>query len=466
MKKQSYSFWNLVTINVGSMIGVGIFFKNPGILRTTGNIYIALISWIVGAVLIYGMSLSFAEAQSYTGKNNISGTVPNWVTAFIGPKTGRIAHQLFGWLYNPIFASLLCYYAVYFALTGMGWTGTDIETKWKLVYALTTLVYIALTAGNAFSYSFGKVLQMAGTIIKFIPLLAVLVLGFANPIETSATNTFSKATTWNWGTIFAALPAVFFAFDGFINGVTLSKEEEKKGDATRSLLFSVISVTIFYVAFAASVGWGTSDAGLFDLFAKTFGNTGSTAIYFLIAISAYTVANGQQITSSRTIKAMADAKATIPLKVLAKVEADGRHAGQTWVNFWIGMFFMTLMFLVAEVTGDSKELTFDNFGNAITLFGFAFYALVTFGTFANRFSSKLKVDKQKGFAFQFASAFIVFWIVIQNTVNYFIKAVKFAVKDGQHALKTEPTVMWLVVLTIVILFVTTKVSELANKEMS
>ncbi len=469
MKKQSFSFWNLVTINVGSMVGVGIFFKNPKILAATGgNIWLSLLTWLVGAILVYGMGLSFAEAQSYTGKNNISGTVPNWVTTFIGPKTGRIAQQIFGWIYYPVFSVLLSYYAVAFVLLGMGWTWASMETKWKTVWALSSIAYLALSTGNVLSYSFGKGLQMVGTIIKFIPLLSVVVLGFTRPVAASDANTFaavaSGAVKWNIATVFTALPGVFFAFDAFMGGLTLSKEEEKPGDATKATMFSIISVGIFYFVFAAATGYGTKDASLFELFQKTFGSTGASVLWFLIGISAYTVANGFQVAGARVTKAMSDEKATIPSKYMSKIESDGRHTNQTWIGFFIGMFYMALMFIIADVTGDSKEATFDNFGSALALFAFAFYAVVGFGVVANRFTNKFKVDKQKLPILQFGAAVISLWVVVQNTVNYFIAGAKTVVDFKTQTTQTSPTVMWLIVLTLFITFVTTKIADLINNE--
>ena len=468
MKKQSYSFINLVTINVGSMIGVGIFFKNPGILRTTNNIYLALATWAIGAVLVYGLCLSFAEAQSYTGKNNISGTVPNWVTQFCGKTMGRISQQIMSWVYYPVFSSLLVYYAVYFAFTGLGWKGADIESKWIIIYGATTLAYLALTIGNVMSYSFGKALQFVGTVIKFIPLLLVCVLGFIAPVASSDANTFAgivngKAQTWNFGSIFLAIPAVFFAFDGFMGGLNLSKEEEKPNDATKASLFSVVSVAIFYLVFAAAVGFGTDNGSLFPVFEKTFGKKGATAIFMLIAISAYTVANGFTVAGARALKGMNDEKGFIPFKLISKVESDGRHAGQTWVLFGMGMFYMTLCFLISEASIQkagliefdainaaklTKEATFDNFGTAGAQFAFGLYALVALGVFANRFSNRLPVIKQKWIGLQVSAAVLALWVVVMNIIGYFLASAKIT--------------MWLVILSLFITYVANNVVKLSQ----
>ena len=468
MKKQSYSFVNLASINIGTMVGVGIFFKNPGILKTTNNIYLAITAWVVGGILIYGMGLSFAEAQSYTGKQGISGTLANWVSTFIGPKWGRVADQVMSWLYYPVFSSLLVYYAVYFLLLAFEWKtglGQAMETQWLTVYGLTILGFLALTAGNALSYSFGKVLQLLGTVIKFIPLLSVCVLGFIAPVASSSANTFAgivsgKAHTWNVASVFAALPAVFFAFDGFFGGLALSKEESKKGDAARASLFSIVAVGAFYVLFAAAVGFGTDDGSLFGVFNKTFGKGGAKAIWILISISAYTVANGMFLAGQRQLKSMSDKKAFIPSKLLSKVESDGRHAGQAWVIFALGTAYMTLAFMISEAmsvgaTAEqakmfTKELTFDNFGNALTMFGFGLYALVGIGIFANRFSNKYKTVKQKFLGLQIATAFLVLWVVIKSTMGYF-----FAVNK---------TTMWLVVLSALIAYFTSFITSLYQKD--
>ena len=288
MKKQSYSFLNLATINIGTMVGVGIFFKNTGILRTTNNIYLALLSWIVGGILVYGLCLSFAEAHSYTEKQGSSGTLPNWLTTFVGPKTGRLADQIMTWLYYPIFSSLLVYYAVYFILVAFGWEtglGKAMETKWLWVYGFTTLGFFALAAGNALSYSFGKILQLSGTVVKFIPLLTVCVLGFAAPSVATNANTFAgvvsgKAATWNFGSVFLALPAVFFAFDAFYGGLALSKEEHKKGDAVKASLFSIISVGIFYVVICCiSWIWNWQRKPSYSIYKNIWSKRSKSSIY-------------------------------------------------------------------------------------------------------------------------------------------------------------------------------------------
>ena len=166
------------------------------------------------------------------------------------------------------------------------------------------------------------------------------------------------------------------------------------------------------------------------------------------------------VAGSRQLKSMADKKAFLPSKLLSKVESDGRHAGQSWLIFFIGMFFMTTAFLISEVLSSgasaekaalyTKEITFDNMGNAITLFGFALYAILGFGVFANRFTNKFKVDKQKFSLLQIGAATLTLWIVIQNTVGYFLAENKIT--------------MWLVLLSLFILYVTNKIVSLTHNE--
>ena len=57
-----FGFFTALSMVIGSVVGIGIFFKNGGVFATTeGNSISVLIAWILGGIISLFAALSFAE---------------------------------------------------------------------------------------------------------------------------------------------------------------------------------------------------------------------------------------------------------------------------------------------------------------------------------------------------------------------------------------------------------------------
>ena len=449
-KKTSYSFIDIFTVVVGTMVGVGIFFKNKGVLAITGNIWLALAAWVVGCLAVVGLVVGFKEISSATAKTGEAGTLSKWSRMFIGEKMSRWVGIFMVFVYGPTFGMLLCFYTYQFFTIALGIPG-----DWYWYLGGTLLLYGALCLANAKSYRFGPAFQNTGTIIKFIPLLLIIVLGVANPAEGGG-GAFSgvvngKPASWGLGAVFLALPGIFFALDAFLGGLPLQTEEEKKGDAFKATLYGVIITSIFYLLFAFSVGFATTDGDLFKIFGKTFGDLGAKVLYFIIGISAYTVANGMVVSGVRNCKRLSDDKDFFPLKQLQGISKDKTYPNQSLFMFIHGSAHFVILLLASVALNEKFEVVFDVWGNIATLYGFIIYALLIFAVWSNRYKEgphKVFVEPVKHFWIALLSAFLVFGLVLVNILNTLFE---FTVKKAPGAtekLVSQPQLIgYMIILT-------------------
>ena len=448
-KKTTYSFIDIFTVVVGTMVGVGIFFKNKGVMAITGNIWLALTAWVVGCLAVLGLVVGFKEISSATAKTGESGTLSKWSKMFIGEKMARWVGIFMVFIYGPTFGMLLCFYTYDFIALAFG-----LPRDWYFFMAATIGFYAILCYANAKSYRFGPAFQNTGTIIKFIPLLLIIVLGVANPAVPGggafAGVVNGKPQTWNIGSVFLALPGIFFALDAFLGGLPLQTEEEKKGDAFKATLYGVLLTSLFYLLFAFSVGFATTDGDLFIIFQKTFGKIGAQFLYFIIGVSAYTVANGMVISGLRNAKRLADDGDFFPIKWLQGISKNKTYPNQSMFMFVNGAAHALILLLSAAALGVDFYGVFDVWGNIATLFGFIIYALLIFAVWGNRYregSHKVAVEPVKNFWIALAAGFVIFALVF---INILTTVLNFPV--GASGSSQPPLIFYMSILTF--LFIT------------
>lgn len=397
--KKGYSFLNLLTLNVGCMVGIGIFFKNEGIIGAThGNPWLVIAAWIIGGIAVMALAIGFSEvATSTIGER---GTLSKWADKFISRKVAKMIAIFFQFIWYPAIILTIALFSAEF--TFAIWAPAYFEeegmafAKFMTYFGLAGFYMVAIMFANAKSNAFGKMAQLVGTIIKFIPLLVVLVLGFVHPVSTTG-GVFGKGDfEFNPILIIGALPGVLFALDSFLNGLNLQGEENKKGDAIRATLIAVVGVAIFYTIIAVSVMKG-ADGPFITALVGNLGAGFSSALFACIVISALTVLNGLAVSSSRFVKQVQEDKLFTNIKMIDEVSPTGEYTG--------AIKFMTILslgwFAVLMIAGYMQDKSYvdfiDNWSNIAVLGGFLSYSIIILGALANRVTGKVKVEKKKYF---------------------------------------------------------------------
>lgn len=294
-------FWAAVAMIIGTIIGVGVFFKNGSIFRSVdGNGISALIVWILGGTVSVFAAISFSEIGTTNGLS-ISG-YSGWAEKVGGKKFGYLIRFNYTFFYYGLFTSIYGIFvseAFFQAFDVLGIL--DNPAIWVHFLGGALFVGISILTSVKSIYASGVVQQIT-TVIKLIPLVLAIILGLAMANTHHSSNGQQVFThgDFNFSGIVAAIPAVLFAFDAFLNASALGAKT-KGGEVTvrKAIVVGVIASAVLYILLALSSVFHTGvDGGKIDgtvefLFKDTIGQDWVTAmIWFFITISAYGVQNG------------------------------------------------------------------------------------------------------------------------------------------------------------------------------
>ena len=221
-------FFAAITMLIGSVVGIGIFFKSHGILRANDwNGIGTLLAWLLGGLLSLAAAISFSEIGSVKTRN-VSG-LPAYSEKFGGKLFGYFVRFNFSVFYYGILAVVLGFFGSE-VIVGMIQTFRGGSTAEVPIFG-HAIIAVAITAGfialNFWSVKASGIWAQVSTVLKWIPLLAVAILGIAlattnhASIDNFGKNAFTNGQPFNFTHMLAALPAVLFAYDAFLGTLSL-----------------------------------------------------------------------------------------------------------------------------------------------------------------------------------------------------------------------------------------------------
>ncbi|MDD6316305.1 MAG: amino acid permease [Clostridia bacterium] len=315
--KKSVSALQGLALVVGMIIGSGIFLKPSIVLRNAGSPAMALAAWILGGVITLASALSIAEIASNIPR---AGGLYTYLEELYGEKWGF----LLGWVQSVISypasvaaqAIAFATYAAYFVPMG-DWT-----------QRIVAIAVLSLLLGlNILSTRCGGVIQVAATIGKLVPVIAILGMGLLGGRMPGASGMSTALIGGASASIGAAVLGTLWAYDGWI-GVTNMAGEMKNPKKSLPMVISVgiIFVIAVYALFniilfntlpadqLAASGTPGSDAAV-----ALFGQGGATFLTAGIMVSVFGALNGYLMTAARVPQAMAE-RSLLPMsRVLRKI---------------------------------------------------------------------------------------------------------------------------------------------------
>lgn len=377
--EKKYGFSVALSMVVGIVIGIGIFFKAEQILVVSNlNFKIAIGAWILGGFITILSGLTAAEIAA-------SVTETGGLITYLKRIYGRKVAYIFGWtqavLYGPAITAIIVYYLSYFALIFIGKTSYINEIQ-HMVFGF--IVYIFVFALNTFTSKSGGLLQTIVTIAKLIPLVLIIIFGlsrgtnteiFTLPIE--AVNNQDKSAFLLLG---MALVPVMFTFDGWLQVGYISGElKDVKKDLPRAIILGLSIITFIYILLNIALvkvlpvnELVNSSNGAVDKVANIlFGPIGSKLIFGGIVVSAFGGLNGMVLSSNKVPYSLAVMDLFPFGEVFGKVEKRTKQA----INSAFLTFFITILILIAMFT--TKQV--DVFGDIPVAIFWFFYALLFIG---------------------------------------------------------------------------------------
>jgi basic amino acid/polyamine antiporter, APA family len=233
--KREMGLWMAIALVVGNMVGSGIFLLPSSLAAAAGPV--SIIGWIftgVGAILL---ALVFARlGRTFPRTGGPYAYARRAFGDFIGFQTAW-GYWIAAWAGNAaITVALVGYITVFVPALG----------HHNLLAALVGIAIIwFLTFVNCLGVKQGAQVQLVTTILKFVPLLLIAVIGLFF-INTTNLTPFSPHGTWR--AISAAAPLTLWAFIG-LESVTVTAEEVKDPEKNipRATIIGTVAATIVYI---------------------------------------------------------------------------------------------------------------------------------------------------------------------------------------------------------------------------
>ncbi|WP_084477550.1 APC family permease [Mycoplasma leonicaptivi] len=407
---------------IGSVVGIGIFFKNGSVLRSTDSNGLSwLLTWIIGGIISLCAALSFMEIGSF--KNSKITSISNWSYKIFGKHFGyftNITYTLF--YFGMLFTIISFYFSEIFLFFISSVSKFELTTIPLYVHVLigliTSIIFFFL---NVMSTKVSGIFQSVVTLIKFIPILGALFIGiiFPNTHNAGGVNAFSLGS-FTFKGIVLALPSVLFAYDAFlVSGSLAHKVKKPTKTIPKAIIIGMTFITILYTLIALSSilhNKGTLQDLLKDSLSENtqvwLGNT----IAFFLVISTIGVVNGLSAAFVSELSNSINANLIFGSKQLIK--KIGEFKTLILYAFLITMFWAIVCYIPTIVL-DTDILT-DAYTNYPTVFFFVIYAIVILKYTISR-KKQTETTKFSNYLFYTASLIAVIGIIFVSGANIVVQ---------------------------------------------
>ncbi|WP_412031278.1 APC family permease [Metamycoplasma buccale] len=428
--KKKISFFSAILIVIGGSIGAGIFLRSKSVLsNSANNIVWAIIVWLIAGFAVITMALALVEVAS--GRNDNLGMI-GWAKAFNTLYIYKGAKFFMTYLYLPFTYFFMPYYVIVQFQDGLGGFGLNIGFGGsKLAPWFYFLIGLGLTLWMIFSAGLssriGNVQNWVVTSVKFIPLIAVVIVGFAFAAKNGITynkitteSLFDAKSTSLFGlspffAVFASLGGIFFAFDGFYVTAGVQSEMKHPEKTPAALTIGLSTITIIYIIIAVAMTLGAKTGGFYDygeLLANAKHGWAFGVINICISIGIVGILNGFTMWATRWVEDLIkEGEISVPVKVYKYMKS-----AKTPLVGAIFCLILALPFMVI-FTAIGAYAYFG--GGYDSVYGYKIDNLLTF--------SDLMADWMAVFAFGFIAASIAG--AIKNRKKHFI-----AVTENKHTI--------------------------------
>jgi len=308
--ERKYGLFTAICLVVGTVIGSGVFFKAQNVLEATGgNMPLGVAAWIITGLLMVILSSQFAVMAGRYEKVN---GVVDYAEATCGTTYGYYMAWFFAIIYYPAMGGVLAWVTARYFGVIFGWGPASAE-----VMTMASLFLIGSYTLNTISPRLAGKFQVSATIIKFIPIVLMAVVGvIAGSVNGTLPQNFTEVVGIpkggsNMSGLFAAVVAAVFAYEGWVVATSINAElKNPKKTLPIALAVGSLIVAAAYVLYYVGVAGGATNKELMELgathaFTNIFGSVGGTALNVCIAISCLGTLNGLMVAATRSMYAMA-----------------------------------------------------------------------------------------------------------------------------------------------------------------
>lgn len=295
--RRTLSFWDATAITIGIVIGAGIFQTPATVAGVAGSVPLMLGVWILGGLLSLIGALTYAELA--TAYPSTGGDY-----TFLTRAYGKHVSFLFAWARSTVIVTG--------SIALLGFILGDYLTRLHSLGDHSSAIYagvavVLLTAVQLLGLKSSARLQNVLTVIE---VGGVLLVAAAGLVAGQSDNFVTPAgiAPGSLSTLGLALVFVLLTYGGWNEAVYVSAEVRGGAQAmVRTLVVSIIAITLIYVLFVAAAVSGLGLDGLknskavgIELMELTFGPVGAQAIGVIVAVAALTSMNSTMLVGARS----------------------------------------------------------------------------------------------------------------------------------------------------------------------
>ena len=323
--EKRYGLFTAICLVVGTVIGSGVFFKAQAILqKTEGNVPLGILAWLIGGAIMICCVLAFsAMAQKYEKVNGIV----DYAEALVGERYGYYIGWFLTTTYYPTMTCVLAWVSARYTMVFLTSCWPNIPLLIPAAQGgcivgpeclALTLFYLCMSyAINTLSPILAGKFQTSTTVIKFIPLTLMAVVGIIaglfSPSKLLVSN-FAAASISGTGLghpLLSSVCATAFAYEGWIIATSINSElKDAKRNLPIALIVGGIIIMATYTLYYLGVAGGATvevlmNEGATTAFTNLFGGFFGNILNLFIVISCLGTTNGLMLGCSRGMYALA-----------------------------------------------------------------------------------------------------------------------------------------------------------------
>lgn len=384
-------FLSALCICVGSVVGIGIFFKNSGIGATTYDGITWLMAWIIGGFTALLVAVHFGRISRMDHNSETYG-MSGWSRIVTKKESKKWFANLvsvnYTFFYNSIIGVILSFFAAemlvdfIFILNG--------QKDWAQTFPIWALVLIAIgiftiiTTGNLLSSKYTSWVSQLSLFLKSIPLIFAVFVGIIFPYVHNANGFNDFETIANplnsFKGLILSLPSVLFAFDAFIGiGALTDRVKNGKKVVSKIIVLGMVSVLVLYILIAiSSILHASDNTFISNVIADSLPKEAAYFINILIAfflfISVYGTTNSLNACCLSELDNLIRANIIFGLtRIKNKI---GHKKTKNLLMILSSIFWMILIFVPSAIL-DNDQLI-DGFSNFPIVFFFIVYAVMIY----------------------------------------------------------------------------------------
>lgn len=334
---KTIGFWAATSIIVGSMIGSGVFMKPASMAGQLGSPVWLALTWIIAGIFSLLGALIYAELGAMLPETG-------GIYVYFKKMFGNFTAFLYGWaafsVINTASGAAIAFVCAGYADYFLHLPRLDAATEHSFVLhipfvgdlyplenigvkSLGIVISLVITYLNYLSVKAGSYFQVISTFLK-IAVIGGLVIGIFLSSNGSVTNFFQAENPKQGAAlvsgIIAAMTGAFFAYDGWINIVSMAGEiKQPQRNIPRSLFAGVWICIIVYVLVNQAYLYvlpvekvAASPLVASDAIAVAWGQTSGSIIAAMIVICTLGAFNGNLMATARITYAMGKDKVFLP----------------------------------------------------------------------------------------------------------------------------------------------------------